>query len=276
MDFSREQLDKLLAEGAPLLTSYALRVVGALVLFLIAWTVAGWAQRMVVRGIEKRSLDLTLGKFTASLVRWLVLVAAGVAILGMFGVQTASFAAVIGAGGLAIGLALQGSLSNVGAGAVLLIFRPFKVGDVITAAGHTGAVNEISLLTTNLDTPDNQRIIIPNAKLLGDSVVNITFHPMRRVDVDVGTDYSANIDETRTVLTTVVKSIEGQIEGKDPAVVLVGLGASSIDWQLRIWVPTADFWARKGELTAATKKHLDAANIGIPFPQVDVHMDRAA
>lgn len=274
LDLSKIDAEKMAAELGPLVTAYLLRAVGALILFVIAWMIAGWVSGLVLRVVEKRGIDLTLGKFGSNVVRWMILVAAGVAILGMFGIETASFAAVLGAAGLAIGLALQGSLSNVGAGAVLLIFRPFKVGDFITAAGHSGTVNEITLLATNLDTGDNRRIIIPNSKILGDSVVNASFHDIRRVDVDVGTDYGADIVKTREVLEKICASIDGQVAGKDYAVVLGGLGASSIDWSLRIWVPSADFWAKKGELTQAIKVQLDEAGIGIPFPQMDVHVDK--
>ncbi len=273
-DLSKMDAEKMAAELGPLVTGYAIRAFGALVLFVIACTVAGWAGKLVLRVVEKRNIDLTLGKFGSSLVRWLILVASGIAILGMFGIETASFAAVLGAAGLAIGLALQGSLSNVGAGAVLLIFRPFKVGDVITAAGHTGKVHEITLLSTNLDTPDNKRIVVPNSKILGDSVVNVSYHDIRRVDVDVGTDYGADIVKTKEILLKACGVVDGQVSGQDAAIALVGLGASSIDWQARIWVPSAEYFPKKAELTIAVKQHLDAAGIGIPFPQMDVHMDK--
>lgn len=251
---------------------YGLPAIKALLLLALAWLVAGWMKRSTHRALVRAKFDLTLTKFLATLVRWTVLVLAIVGILGMFGFQTASFAAVIGGSALAIGLALQGSLSNMAAGVMLLTFRPYKVGDYINAGGVSGTVNEIELFTTTLDTPDNRRIIVPNGSVFGATIENVTHHPTRRVDVGVGVAYTADIDRTREALLRVATEVEGRLPEQDPVVYLSGLGASSVDWVIRVWTNTGDFWAVKERLTRSVKYALDEAGIGIPFPQMDVHL----
>jgi small conductance mechanosensitive channel len=195
------------------------------------------------------------------------------AALGMFGIRTTSFAAVIGAASLAIGLAFQGTLSNIASGVMLLIFRPFTVDDVINAAGITGKVIEIGLFTTAFDTLDNRRIFVPNALIFGGTIENVTFHEKRRVDVSVGTDYGADLDEVRAVLDAAVATVQGILDDPEPQVYLVELGGSSIDWSVRVWCVTDDYWEVRERTTRAVKIALDTASIGIPFPQMDVHLD---
>lgn len=196
--------------------------------------------------------------------------------LGRFGVQTASLAAVIAAAGLAVGLAFQGTLSNFAAGIMLLTFRPFKVGDTVNVSGETGSVEEIELFFTHIDTFDNRRIILPNATVFGTKIENISHHPLRRADVNVGVDYTADVDRTREVLLAAVASVEGQAQGKEPQVVLQNFGASSVDWTVRIWAPAATLFPTREATLRAIKYHLDEAGIGIPFPQMDVHFDDSA
>lgn len=255
-----------------LFETYGLPALKALAMLFIAYLIAGWARRVTTGTLTKAKFDLTLTKFLSNLVRWAILILAIVAILGMFGFQTASFAAVIGGSALAIGLAFQGSLSNMAAGVMLLVFRPYKVGDFINAGGVAGTVNEIELFTTTLDTPDNRRIIVPNSSIFGATIENVTHHPTRRVDVNVGVSYGADIDTTREVLMKAASSIEGRLTEKEPVVYLTGLGASSVDWVIRIWANTGDFWPVKERLTRAAKYALDEADISIPFPQMDVHL----
>ena len=193
--------------------------------------------------------------------------------MGVFGIETTSFAAVIGAAGLAIGLAFQGTLSNFAAGMMLLIFRPFKVGDVVTVDGHTGKVAELELFTTELTTPDNRRLIVPNNKIFGSTIENITHHPIRRVDVPVGVDYTAGIDQVREILEQVPPRIPGVLEDPSYQIFLKELGASSVDWVVRVWCKTEDFWDVHQATIRSTKMALDAEGIGIPFPQLDVHLD---
>lgn len=254
---------------------YGLRVVLVLIILVVAWTLAGWAGSIVNSSLRKLKFDTTLTKFLSRLARWLVLLLAGLACLSYFGVETTSFAAVIGAAGLAVGLAFQGTLSNFAAGAMLLLFRPFKVGDAVNVAGQVGIVDEISVFTTTLDTFDNRRIIIPNGEVFGTTIENITYHNLRRVDGDVGVGYGADIDQTRAVLEQVAAAVPGVVADKDPAVVLLGLGASSVDWSVRVWAPTSDYLAVKQALLREIKVRLDAAGMEIPFPQMDVHVKQA-
>jgi small conductance mechanosensitive channel len=196
-----------------------------------------------------------------------------VAILGTLGIETTSLAAALAAAGFAIGMALSGTLGNVASGIMLLLFRPFRVGDAVVVNGVTAKVYQINLFNTELDTFDNRRIIMPNNAVFGNTIENISYHPTRRVDVTVGTTYSSDIDQARAVLTRVARSVEGGLADPEPAIVLSGMGASSIDWAVRVWVNAPDFWAVKDRLTRDIKVALDEAKIGIPFPQMDVHID---
>lgn len=253
---------------------YVLPALGLLLVLIVAYFVAKFLARMVSGPVTKK-VDPTLGRFFGKLVFYLVMVGALLGVLGSVGVNIAAFAAVLAAMGFAIGLAFQGTLSNFAAGIMLLVFRPFKIGDVITAAGITAKVDEIDLFSTTFNTFDNRRIIVPNSSIFGDTIENATFNPHRRVDVAVGCEYKADIDRSREALTAAVESVEGRIdgEGRGFQVYLVGLGSSSVDWAVRVWFPTPDYWAKKEELTRAVKMHLDQAGIGIPFPQMDIHVD---
>jgi small conductance mechanosensitive channel len=264
--------ESLLQAWAPSLLDYAVQAVGVLVLLFAAWLVAGWARRATRRTLERGGIDATLTKFFSNLARYVVLIAAVLTALSVFGIETTSFAAVLAAAGLAIGLALQGTLSNFSAGVMLLTFRPFKVGDIVSVGGVTGKVNEIELFTTTMDTPDNRRIIVPNGTVFGSTIENITYHPVRRVDVAVGTDYGADLAHARRVLEGIAAQ-HHTVDDQEPQVLLTDLGDSSINWQVRAWCKTEDYWGVKDALTHAVKDGLDAEGIGIPFPQRDVHID---
>lgn len=256
-----------------LITTYAVRVGGALLLLFAAWIIAAWLRRTISHSLEKANFDITLTKFFGNAARYLLLIIAVLGCLEIFGVQATSFAAVLAAAGFAVGLAFQNTLSNFSAGIMLLTFRPFKVGDVVNVAGYVGKVDEIELFTTKIDTFDNRRIIVPNSAVFGSTIENITFHDTRRVDVSVGTDYPANLDETRKVLEAAGENVEGRLPDQEVQVVLDSLGDSSINWEVRVWSKTSDFLAVKQALTRAVKMALDDAGIGIPFPQMDVHLD---
>ncbi len=252
---------------------YGLRAMLVLVFMVLAWTVSGWVSALVRKALRRVKFDETLTKFVAKFVRWIILLLVALSCLSYFGVQTTSFAAVIGAAGLAIGLAFQGTLSNFAAGAMLLIFRPYKVGDVVNLAGNLGKVFEIDLFTTAIDTFDNRRFIIPNSSIFGSVIENITHHPVRRVNVEVGASYAADIDQTREVLEKAIQTVPEFLRDPEPAVVLTGLGASSVDWSVRAWARGDDFGAAKQALLRAVKMELDLAGIEIPFPQMNVHVD---
>jgi small conductance mechanosensitive channel len=255
-----------------LFDKYGVPAIKVIVILVVAWLVSSWLQRTVLRGLQRAKFDVTLSKFISNCARWVVLVFAIIGCVSVFGVDTTGFAAVLGASSLAIGLALQGSLSNLAAGVMLLIFRPFKVGDTISVGGQTGTVDEIELFTTRLDTGDNRRIIMPNAAIFGQTIDNITHHPVRRADISVGVDYAANIDRTREVLTRAVNSIQGRDPDRAPAVVLTDLGASSVNWQVQIWASRAQLGQVKQDTIRAIKLALDEAAIGIPFPQMDIRL----
>lgn len=253
---------------------YGMKVALVLIILFLALTIAGWVSAAVHGSLRKMKFDATLSKFIAKLARWSVLGIAAITCMGYFGVETTSFAAVLGAAGFAIGLAFQGTLSNFAAGAMLLLFRPFKVGDVVNLNGQLGKVDEIELFSTTLDTFDNRRIILPNSDVFGSTIENITYHPVRRVDVEVGAAYDADIDATREALEQAITSTEGVITHPEPAVVLLGLGASSVDWSVRAWAPTGDYATVKQALLRAVKNSLDGEGIGIPFPQMDIHIQQ--
>ncbi len=255
-------------------TYYGLRVSFVLVLMILAWTVSSWASAVVRTGLRRVNFDETLTKFLAKLVRWGILLLVGLTCLSYFGVETTSFAAVIGAAGLAIGLAFQGTLSNFAAGAMLLVFRPYKVGDVVNVAGNLGKVYEIELFSTAIDTFDNRRFIVPNSEIYGSVIENITYHAVRRIEVEVGTSYAADIDATRAVLEQAIASVTLCLQNPEPAVVLTGLGASSVDWSVRAWARNDDYGDAKQALIRAVKMELDRAKIDIPYPHLEVQMNQ--
>ncbi|MEC9372192.1 MAG: mechanosensitive ion channel domain-containing protein [Planctomycetota bacterium] len=256
-----------------LIVNYIVSAIGALLVLFIGYLIAKWVSRIVFSATTRAKLDATLAKFFSKLAKWVILILVFLAVLGMFGINTASFAVVIGAAGLAIGLAFQGTLSNFAAGVMLLVFRPFKVGQVVNVASVFGKVNEIELFTTTIDTFDNRRFILPNSSIFGATIENISFHGQRRVDVNVGVSYSADIDQTREVLTKAAGAIDEVLADPAPAVVLGDLGASSVNWTVRVWTRAEVFWDVKQALTRSIKMHLDEAGISIPFPQMDVHID---
>jgi small conductance mechanosensitive channel len=248
------------------------KVIGALIVLFLGWMVAGWVSRLTYRSLKLARIDETLSRFMTKFSWWSVLVLAVVVCLSIFKVETTSFAAAIGAVGFAIGLAFQGALSNFASGIMLLVFRPYKVGDVIVVGGQTGKVDEIDLLTTTLDTPDNRRILIPNASIFGSTIENTSYHHTRRVDVTVGASYSADIDQTYEILMRAVCAIPGILSEPAPEVVLLELADSSVNWSVRGWTTTADFGVVKQRTLRAVKLALDRANIEIPFPQMDVNL----
>jgi len=248
----------------------------ALLAVFIGYLVAKYLARVVSGPVCKR-VDETLGKFAGRVIFYGVMLAVMGLVLQKFELHISGVASVLAAAGFAIGLAFQGTLGNFAAGVLLLVFRPFKVGDMINAAGVTGRVNEIDLFTTTLDTVDHRRIIVPNSSISGGTIENISFHKHRRVEVVVGVAYDASLDATRAALTTAAESLKPKMiegEGRGYSVILATLADSSVQWKVRLWTATADFFLVTEQLTQAIKQELDAANIRIPFPQMDVHLHR--
>jgi small conductance mechanosensitive channel len=259
---------------APLI-EYGPKVLGVLLALFFAWIIANWTERGVRAGLEKRDFDATLTRFFAKLGRYLILIGAVLGCLGVFGIQTAGFAALLAAAGFAVGMAFQGTLGNFAAGIMLLAFRPFKVGDFVEVNGEKGTCEHIDLFTCEFRTLDNKKLIIPNGAVFGSTITNYTGYDIRRVDIDVGAEYSADVDATRTALAKAAANIPRMIKDPAPQVFLKGLGGSSVDWQVRIWCKTEDFWDVWQATVRACKASLDEAGIGIPFPQQDVHLDEA-
>lgn len=259
----------------PEIWTIAQPIVVAIVLIIVVLLIASWARKLTIKATSKARVEITLAKFFGNLVKWAIMIMGAVTILQTFGVEATSFAAVVAALGFAIGMAMSGTLGNVAAGVMLLIFRPYRVGDVINVNGITAKVDEIELFTTTFDTPDKRRIIMPNSEIFGNTIENVSHHPTRRVDVSVGTAYEADIDQARAALMEAARTVEGRLPEEEPVVYLGGLGDSSIDWSVRVWVNAADYWAVKERLTRDVKYALDKAGIGIPYPQRDIHVPNA-
>lgn len=255
-----------------LIMAYGLSVIGAIVLLIVGWIGSGLAKSAVDHALRRvKSIDETLRYFITAAVKYAVLVLVGVMVLEKFGVQTASLVAVVGAAGLAIGLALQGTLQNVAAGVMLLAFRPFKVGDYIEAGGLNGTVKTLSLFVTELATPDNVKIIAPNAELWNKAIRNFSANPTRRLDIVVGVAYSDDIDKGLAALKEMAEADARVHKDPAPMVMVTSLSASSVDLTLRIWMNAADYWPVKFDLTKEAKERIEAAGLSIPFPQIDLH-----
>jgi small conductance mechanosensitive channel len=258
-------------ELSRLTAEYGFRVAGALVFLVVAWIVSAYIVRAMVKGLTAAHVDITLAKFLANVARWVMLVLVVVACLGIFGVPATSFVTVLGTVGLAIGLAVQGSLSHLAAGIMLMIFRPFRVGDSVVVAGQAGVVDEIELFSTRLDTGDNRRVIIPNGQIFGAIIVNVTYHSQRKIDIPIGVGYSADIEETRRVLLNAAGGTKNLAAGRPVGVTLVNFSASSVDWMVSVWAEGMHLGDVKQEAMQRIKEGLDAAGIDIPFPQMVVH-----
>ena len=254
--------------------AYGPSVITVIVILVAAFIVAGFVGRAVRSGLKKAKLEDTLAIFIGRAARWAILLLAVVLCMSEFGVDTTSIAALVAGIGFAIALGFQGTLGSLAAGVLLMAFRPYKVGDVVKLDGELGKVAEIELFTTLIDTFDNRRIILPNANVFGNKIENLSFHPIRRAEVLVGTSYDADIDETRKVLKQAVDKVPGRLDEPEPAVALLELGDSSVNWAVRAWANSADLLTVKDALTREVKVHLDQAGIEIPYPQMDLHMDR--
>jgi len=254
------------------LAKYGLQIVAALLIFLIGRWLAGVLSRLVEKGLVKSKVDKTIAKFAKHLTYIGLLVFVVIAALARLGVETTQFAVALGAAGLAIGLALQGSLANFASGFLMILFRPFKVGDFIEAAGVKGTVKEIQIFNTIIDTPDNVRIIIPNGQVTGGNILNYTANGTRRVDLAVGVSYEDDLKKAKEVIERVLAGDNRVL--KDPAatVAVSELGDSSVNFVVRPWVKASDYWNAYFDITGKVKVALDENGISIPYPQRDVHI----
>lgn len=254
-----------------LMHDYMVPAAMALILLIVGYLVASFVGRMVGTTVSKR-IDKTIGKFAGKMVQNAIMVLVLIGALGYFGVDVTSFAAILAAMGFAVGMALQGTLSNFAAGVMLLVFRPFHVDDYIMVGDVEGTVEEIDLFTTKLNTLDNRHIIVPNSNVFGATMTNYTRNEARRVDVNVGVAYEADVRLTRRVLEEAVNNIQRTISSPGPQVVLVDLGDSAVNWQCRVWCAPAEYFAVKEVVTESVKNSLDRAGISIPYPQMDIHV----
>jgi len=261
------------ADTLNLAADYVLSGLAFVLILVVGRYLANWIRDLIRGGLDTPGVDRTLTKFAGNFAYYGILLLAIFAALETLGVETASFIAVLAAASFAVGLALQGTLANFAAGVMLLVFRPFSVDDYVEIAGETGFVKEIQLFFTRLRTRENRLVIVPNGDIFGSKIENIFAHDEIRVDCDVGTDYPADIDDTRAVLLEAARTVDDRIEEKGEQAALVELGGSSINWQVRVWAKPEDYFRLKQELTRQVKYHLDEAGIGIPFPQMDVHLD---
>jgi len=253
-----------------------INVISAIVIFFVGKWIVNLVVKGLMKAMQKGDMDITLRRFVSNLARMLLMLFVIIAAIHQLGIQTASLIALLGAAGLAVGLALQGSLSNFAAGVLIVLFRPYKVGDWIEGGGVAGAVEEVQTLTAVLKTGDNKRVIIPNSQIMGTTITNYSANETRRVDLVVGVSYSDDLDKVRKELESLVAADDRILA--DPAVTIAvsELADSSVNFVLRPWVKTADYWGVYFDLTEAIKKRFDEVGISIPFPQQDVYIHNVA
>ncbi len=273
MERQQEQAQNLLNQAVDLGIDYGLDLLGALVILIAGWALAGWVRRRLLRVLDRTPrVDQTLRPVIASVVRYAILVFVLIAVLARFGVQTTSVIALLGAAGLAVGLALQGTLQNIAAGIMLLFLRPFRVGDYIDAEGLSGTVGEIGLFTTEMRTYQGIYLEVPNAKLWNRAILNYSRVEARRLDIVVGISYGDDIDKAQAALLDLMTSDSRANAEPEPQVMVKELADSSVNLNLRCWAAPGDYWGLLFDLNKAIKQRLDAEGITIPFPQRDVHL----
>ncbi|MBN1332773.1 MAG: mechanosensitive ion channel [Synergistales bacterium] len=251
---------------------YGLKAIAALVILVFGRLVAKALRATIKRVLQKGKVDDTLVLFTSSVSYVAIMAFVIIAALGQLGIQTTSFVAILGAAGLAVGLALQGSLANFAAGVLMIIFKPFKVGDYIEGGGVSGTVEEIGIFTTELKSPDNRKIIVPNAKMTSDNIVNYTAKDTRRIDIVAGVSYGDDLDKVKRVLEGILASDERILKDPAPTIGVLALADSSVNLAVRPWVRTSDYWDVYFATQESIKKSFDAEGISIPFPQQDIHI----
>ena len=256
----------------PDVISFALQVILAFLIYAISAKVIKWVVKLVRKTMERHDVDTGVVQFLTAIVRYGLYVVMIMTILSLFGVATTSVVAVLGSAGVAIGLALQGSLSNFAGGVLILLLKPFKVGDYIIEGGSEGTVYEISIFYTKLKTVDNKVVVIPNGTLSNNTIVNVSHMDRRRVDIVVGISYDADIRTAKEIIYNLAQNDEGRLPEENAIVFVDNLGASSVDIGVRVWVKAADYWAVKWRLTENIKYAMDENNISIPYTQIDVQI----
>ena len=267
-----EAITKITELGVP----FVMNLIAAILIYIVGKWLAGIISTVIEKLMLKGKVDASLAGFTKNIIKAVILIFAIIAAVGRLGVQTTSLIAIIGAAGLAIGLSLQGTLSNFAAGVMLILFKPFKVGDFIEGGGVLGTVKEIQIFNTILSSPDNRKIILPNSKVSGDTITNFTAIDSRRIDMVFGISYADDMKKARDVLTEVVTSDPRVLKDPAPVVAVSELGDSSVNLVCRPWVKPADYWAVYFDVTEKGKEALEANGLSIPFPQRDIHVYQEA
>lgn len=253
---------------------YGFKLIGAILIFYIGRIVAKFLTNLIKKAMQKAKLDETITKFGANVIYGGMMVFIILAALSKLGINTNSFIAVLGAAGLAVGLAFQGTLSNVGAGVLLVFFRPFNVGDFINAAGESGSVEEINLFSTLLKTGDNKQIIIPNSSIIGGNITNFSKKETRRVDFVFGIGYEDDLKLAKTTLEEIINADDRVLKDPVPFVAVSELADSSVNFVVRAWVKSGDYWGVHFDTLEKVKLTFDEKGISIPYPQMDIHQDK--
>jgi small conductance mechanosensitive channel len=253
-------------------TTYSVKILAALLILVIGEWLARRITNLITKLMEKNKVDVTLVRFLDSIIYYTFMVMVVIAAAGQLGINTTSFLTIVGAAGLAIGLALKDSLSNFASGVMLVLFRPYRVDDYVDIGGVAGTVVSISLFTTELKTPDNQKVIVPNAGITSNVITNVTANPIRRVDLVIGIGYDDDIKKAKEVIQGVLAEEKRILPAPEPLIAVSELADSSVNFVVRPWVKTGDYWTVYFALTENIKLALDANGISIPFPQQDVHM----
>ena len=267
-----EQIEQLFQQNHEVLLGYLLQFVAAVVIFYIGRMVAKAVKRFMERALLARSVDKAVVSFVASIVYAVILIATVLMALSQVGVQTTSFIAILGAAGLAVGLALQGSLANFASGILIILFRPFKSGDFIDAGGISGTVDKIEIFQTIMKTPDNKLVIVPNAQITGGAITNFSAEPVRRVDLVIGISYDADLRKAKHILQQMLADDPRVLKEPEAVVSVAALADSSVNLNVRPWVNSADYWAVYWDTLEKVKLAFDEQGIGIPYPQMDVHI----
>ncbi|GHC38701.1 mechanosensitive ion channel family protein [Aidingimonas halophila] len=253
-------------------TGFAINLIAAIAIFVVGRWIAKLLHQLTVKAMKRAETDPLIVTFIGNIFYVVLMFAVVLAAISQIGIQTTSLIAVIGAAGLAVGLALQGALANFAAGVMVVLFRPYKVGDYVEAGGVSGTVDEVQTFNTELNTPDNRRIIVPNGQMLSGAITNYSTHATRRVDLVVGVSYDDDIDTVRRVLESVVADDSRVLEDPAPNIRISALNDSSVDWIVRPWVTAADYWDVYWGMTEEIKRRFDREGIRIPFPQQDMHV----
>lgn len=268
-------MDNIITQLEYYASQYGMNLIFAILILVVGLWLAKVLTKSLLKTLDKRNVDPTLSKFVTALTRIALITFVILAAINRVGIQTTSFVAVLGAAAFAVGFALQGSLSNFASGVMLIIFRPVKVGDFIEGAGQSGTVEEVGIFVTVLNTPDNKVIYIPNSKLMGDSIINYSVKDKRRVDMVFGISYSDDIDKAKKVINQIISNDPRILKDPAPQIVVSALADSSVNFNVRPWVNSSDYWGVYFDVTEAIKKSFDDHELSIPFPQRDVYIHQS-